>query len=99
MLLISLIAVAIGGLIMVSTSPDLSGAAASLKSRELSLSLGTVRRAVSTRPLYLTTTDFSFISGGAPREFRTGDYLTTEALAKKQLGNSGAVPASTTMMW
>lgn len=80
MLLVSLIAVAIGGLIMVSTSPDLSGAAASLKSRELSLALGSVRREVSQRPLYLTTTDFTFTAGGSPREYRTGDYLTTEVL-------------------
>jgi hypothetical protein len=84
MLLISLIAVAIGGLIMVSTSPDLSGAAASLKSRELSLNLATLRRSISVRPLFLTTTSFEFAMPDATvRQYATGDYFTTEILEKK----------------
>jgi Tol biopolymer transport system component/type II secretory pathway pseudopilin PulG len=83
MILISLIAVAMAGLLMVSTAPDLSSATASLRSRELSLALGTLRRAVRNQPLYLTSTGFTYKTASGDQQYRVGDYYTPEALESR----------------
>jgi len=98
-ILISLIAVAVAGLIMVSTAPDLSGAAVSLKSQELSVALGSLRRAIRSRPMYLTTTSFQVsLPSGDVQHYQTGDYYNAPTLYNRlsdltyqsQLGKAAA---------
>ena len=104
MILIALIAVALGSLLMVSTAPDLSGTATSLKYRELSQSLGALRRAVRARPLFLTRTDFKYrMPSGEVRAYCAGDFYSPDALQAalgqlvfiEQLKGQASFPANT----
>lgn len=55
MILMTLIAVAMVGLLMVASAPDLSAFNATQRSRDLDLSLEKLRRTLSIQPLYLTS--------------------------------------------